>query len=350
MPYPHVRDLPPLHQQPQIQKSSANVQKAYSSIYNWQESVPPDSSENLSVPRTYARLLGYLILHAPTLNGQEFVAREINSANNNQDIYAALANQAIHLLMHCCALYCHASVKKEVGKLAWLRETDPACRLNDRLSERISGRDANYALSSNTLHSNSQTLHIMPRCKDFKLEFADKKIWSGSVWVFMAEYADINMFDLNEGLIDDPSNLIQLVSIFAELVDHLRMTLVPVRNQKNEWEIQPDEYTLWYDDAAEGALPRNYPAHSGSQITLKNHTPANPNTRSIPLPNPKYWALHAAATMTFQFSGAIQYLQHFTNHEEEDQDEFLDLNGSSCFVLHMKMDSAKISNTAKRAI
>lgn len=69
----------------------------------------------------------------------------------------------------------------------------------------------------------------MRRIVGHRAYFFMKRDWTGSVYAFMDEYADIKLEDLRGKLIDGPTNLMQLVTIFHELVDDLRMSLIPLR-------------------------------------------------------------------------------------------------------------------------
>ena len=74
--------------------------KAYTTCVTLENSFP---LANLSGPSTLvcARLLGYLILHAPTPGGQTCIVNEINSCNNDEKLHG-LAQFYVNYFLRVC--------------------------------------------------------------------------------------------------------------------------------------------------------------------------------------------------------------------------------------------------------
>lgn len=77
------------------------AQKAYTSCILLESSF---LLVNWSGPLTLvsARLLGYLIIHAPTHSGHTYIMNEINSCNDNQEKLQTLAQFYINNFLHVC--------------------------------------------------------------------------------------------------------------------------------------------------------------------------------------------------------------------------------------------------------
>ncbi|KZS86681.1 hypothetical protein SISNIDRAFT_491726 [Sistotremastrum niveocremeum HHB9708] len=361
----HTKDLPLLEGQDlmlgPVRRGTSEVQRAYRSVYEWQQTLPADTPAIVTRSRVAARLLGYLLIFAPTKSGMESLARQIESAQSKPQLYQELSDRIIRVLIRCFAVRSRGANPEKIDldhptrpsteerdSVARLQVVETTKSISALTKTKIVKRDAGCALSTPTAQKNearrivsqSETIHIIPRSLNCNLSSEGKRDWTGSVYAFMDEYADIKLEDLRGKLIDGPTNLMQLVTIFHELVDDLRMSLIPLRDPKDEWLIIPDQYTLWYEDSAHGSLPRNFDHNSGDIIKLTNHTHPSDGDY-VPLPNPKFWAVHSAATRAFQFSGAVRYVHYLTTIDRD----AMASDGSSGFVLGLKL--AKLSLTGR---
>ena len=91
--------LQPLHSNPFPTGMLAH--KAYTTCIMLENSFP---LANLSGPLTLvcSRLLGYLILHAPTPGGQMCIMNEINSCDDDEEKLHRLAQFYVNYFLHVC--------------------------------------------------------------------------------------------------------------------------------------------------------------------------------------------------------------------------------------------------------
>ena len=91
----------------QFQPSSEHYD-AYVRCYNFELITPIDAPAGYFSERVAARLLGYLLIHAPTSDGQDALAREITSCTDNVALFE-LAKLYMNDFIRCCELSFHPS-------------------------------------------------------------------------------------------------------------------------------------------------------------------------------------------------------------------------------------------------
>jgi hypothetical protein len=83
-------------------KASLDICTAYSKILKLEQDANSDANPKICEEKlVYARILGYLIQEGPSMHASEYVAREVNDCQNNDQSYRLGGMYFYHYICIC---------------------------------------------------------------------------------------------------------------------------------------------------------------------------------------------------------------------------------------------------------
>ncbi|KZS96593.1 hypothetical protein SISNIDRAFT_483149 [Sistotremastrum niveocremeum HHB9708] len=335
------KDLPPPDQ---FRRRGRGVKQAYRQIYalyeEHKELTPPRTTKKtakypVNNPLVCIRLLGLLLIHAPTKAGCITAAREISLCQGDLDTLLIVAERTVQLLMRCFkvgsrgptpTMEAHplrTSFDDDVTTIS--REMKSPSELPESVRQKILyTRQKSLCPIAAEKCPHFEVAHIIPWSINSEIDKPGqlaKMSWGSNVWAFLKWYGDIDPSPLQGNGINDPSNLIGMALACHRCFDRLELWLTPMDPDRN-----PHLYNLGLHRSVRSTILNLSKKTDMADIGLFDGSPRPERT---PIPNPKYLALHAAVCKIFNDSGAVWYvnsqLEHATSTMAED--------GSSAWLL-----------------
>ncbi|KAH9059012.1 hypothetical protein EDB87DRAFT_1563702 [Lactarius vividus] len=315
MPQPLPENVPPhLDRSEKIEE----IRKAYSTLLKIQEAITRGSHESHEQKLIRVRVLGYLIREGPSLTASEFVAKEVNSYEEDEDqIDKAGERYYLHYLRPfkkyggrtpgSSHSSCHAFETKKEMMMEMFRQADEPPRNHSTAKKKalvrdnyqciVSGRyDSQFVKKNDELKAEvlssrlpigvTQCAHIIPDSKHRNIsDSKDKHEHAASMWAILSCFGYGDLPDRLKG-----SGIHSLDNVMTLDLFH------------HDWF---DQLELW--------------------ITLTSAF------EDLPLPNPVYLEIHAACCRIAHLSGAGEYMDKVL--EDLEDTSVLSEDGSSAHIL-----------------
>ncbi|KAG9026895.1 hypothetical protein FRB95_008348 [Tulasnella sp. JGI-2019a] len=299
------------------------------------------------------RVLGYLLIHAPTEEGRMGVQTEIESCITDvqlMDLAQLYIDHFIRIFKRTAGstlLTSSDSSRSSLQKQGTLELLEEATKKHTTAKELALRRDNNRCLVTGKLNSNAyflqvetdptlegvlctvtQASHILPDCLGQHLKLGNHESsrmlnWVSLAWDTLGHSGQDNMVSdqLNERDIHHVDNIMTLDMTVHTLFDQL---------------------ILWFEP--EGDIPNQYRVCLKREINLGLPNPPVVTFTSsdprIPLPNARFLKLHAACVKVANLSGASEYIESMLRDVEEI--EVLASDGTSADVLEFALARSSI--------
>ncbi|KAF8575890.1 hypothetical protein K439DRAFT_1368763 [Ramaria rubella] len=328
--------------------AGSQTHKAYEKCLELEENAANTPTPWKSGPSSLvcARLLGYMIIHSPTAEGHMNIAKEINSCSKGVaqlyqlakfyiDRYLRVFRQNKGRTPVVASHPSRPSFDAIQDKLKLLLECPPknhsdakaATLVRDGYCCMVTGVCDMASFMANDQLDNmvrakqlevrtTQCAHIFaPSTSQGSGDNQDrpKHHYAASAWAVMERMGGVFLPDeLNGAAVHRLENILTLEVSIHDMFDSLY---------------------LWFEATADN-LPNSYRVCSNNPVLI-THIPSpvtfTSTHSSLPLPDPRYLALHAACAKVAHLSGGGEYIE--TVYRDMDSAEVLANNGSSADVL-----------------
>ncbi|KAF9240960.1 hypothetical protein BU15DRAFT_87516 [Melanogaster broomeanus] len=315
------------------------VDRAYSMILQFEQSAKSDKE------LVHARILGYLIIHGPSDDARETVAREVDSCHGDETKLGNLGQFYVehyirgfkkykgrtptpssHPSRHSFDILKDAvsseitepATQHRVAKRKALRRDNFRCVITGAVDDASAERDPELRQTALLLGVTvTHCAHIFPESTNMNISGdGNNKVqrdYAASMWAVMTRfgYGDLPQ-KLNGSNIHSLENILTLDGNMHEYFDTLKLWFEPTDI--------PDKYNIcWSEDwrrQVSGALSVQF---------------TTPDPEELPLPSPTYLHIHAACAKVAKLSGAGDYIDKLSRDLEEIR--VLSKDGSSAELL-----------------
>ncbi|KAH7886546.1 hypothetical protein F5I97DRAFT_1867971 [Phlebopus sp. FC_14] len=291
--------------------------------------------------RMHARILGYLILHAPSHMAQSEVVKVIHSCAEDQ--------KKLFDLGQCFRLWFIRPFKKSKGPTP--RSSDHPSRPSfDRVKEDLKAqikeapKDRKGAKTQALIRDGYRCpvtgLYDMIASKQSLVDGRSIKEAGGAVHTELAHILpESTYFDISKASTDKKdysASVLAVLQRFGYDVDQVNGAKVHslynvITMEKNAHDAF-DRLEMWFESTTEANC---YDVKTASSVALQLIRPqvtfTSPNPSILPYPSPQLLALHATCAKVAHFSGAAEYIDNFDS--DADHLDVLATDGSSSAVL-----------------
>ncbi|KAG8752590.1 hypothetical protein FRC11_008215, partial [Ceratobasidium sp. 423] len=266
------------------------------------------------------RILGQMLIQAPSVEGRAYVARRINNCINDRMVF----DLGQSYLSHFIAYFRSTSEAFSTPKSLW--ESPSEEDISDSLVEAVAKhaevkqqaliRDNYRCMLSSTVDTisveslpwlmdevmNSRKILVMsthccpilPRCENYgPAKASENPVTFGNLTQL---FGDVSGHGLSGSGINDLRNLMTLSIEVHESFSKLEIWLEPIEGTENQYNIRRRDLYI------EPHLP---PMVAFSNVST-----------DLPLPDPRYLALHAACARVIQLTGAAKYIAGILRNAE----------------------------------
>ncbi|KAH9000144.1 hypothetical protein EDB92DRAFT_1829591 [Lactarius akahatsu] len=340
------------------------IRKAYSTLLNIQEAISASdttkaSRESHEQKLVHVRVVGYLIREGPSLTASEFVAKEVNLCEEDEDKIDKAGERYFH--HYLCAFkksggrtpasslsaFDAFESKKEMA-MEMLRQAEKPPQdhkaakrqalVRDDFQCVVSGKyDLEMTRKNDDLRAAAcnfspprvgitQCAHIIPSSTNKSiLDSKDKHEHAASFWAILGCFGYEDIQDKLKGKdINSLDNVMTLGMEIHHCFDQLMMWFEAVEGS-------PDTYTIKATEPLVLALCKA----ADCKITL---TSAD---ERLPLPNPDYLEIHAACCRVAHLSGAGEYMDKVL--EDLEDTRVLSEDGSTAHMLSFALQKEAIA-------
>ncbi|KAH9175894.1 hypothetical protein EDB89DRAFT_235099 [Lactarius sanguifluus] len=341
------------------------IRKAYSTLLNIQEAISASdigttkvSCESYEQKLVHVRVVGYLIREGPSLTASEFVAKEVNSSEGDEDKIDKAGEKYFHHYLRAFKKSggptptsplsaCDAFETKQGMVTEMLRQADKPPQDQKEAKRQALARDnfqcivsGNYDLDMASQNDDlsaaacsfspprvgiTQCAHIIPSSTNENiLDSRDKHEHAASFWAILGcfGYEDLP-YKLKGKGIHSLDNVMTLGTSVHHSFDQLKMWF--------EAKGSPNTYTI----KATGPLFLTLCKAADCKITLTSEDPR------LPLPNPDYLEIHAACCRVAHLSGAGEYMDKVLDDLEDAR--VLSEDGSTAHMLSFALQKEAIA-------
>ncbi|KAF8596804.1 hypothetical protein BDV93DRAFT_610704 [Ceratobasidium sp. AG-I] len=275
------------------------------------------------------RLCGWMMIHAPSIAGRDYVVECVNRCTNDEEILAVGQGYLLYFVAYFKTKLhkptptssAHPSRPSmdvlQADTAALLRET-PQSHSNakklalarDNYRCMLSGHvDATSyeasAILQKMVHEKpgvnaapTHCCHILPQYLNQRLGDPYRLDASASVWTVLRCFGDVNPEELNGEDMHRLGNILTLGTGYHDSFDRLRIWLEPVEGTEHQYLIGR-------------SLPANHAEIKAPTVTFSTNHP------ELALPDRRYLALHAACAKVVHMSGAAHMISKILDEAEE---------------------------------
>ncbi|KAG8894860.1 hypothetical protein FRB99_000947 [Tulasnella sp. 403] len=308
-------------QTPDSEDTSSDIVKAaYKKVAAYMESAPVRLN---SKEPSYPKLLNAMLEFAPCEDGRNYVAQSIIDCSSDKDLHDLAQYWVMNLLTpikaqggRTPAPSSHNSdaahslsvtltpAKRDRGlmKLNALKRDGYRCTISksqdwNHFDEELGGPAMEL-----------EAAHILPfslnNLKSDQMASITLRSQKPVVWQIIEMFSRVRLEDLNGQDINRLENILTLSSIVHHRFGELNIWLKSVEGQPNCYRLELGPKVRYF---ASNVIP---PAGTMVEFTT-------PDTATLPLPDPRYLALHAACAQVAHASGAAKYIDELLRDVED---------------------------------
>lgn len=330
----------PLPQPHDLFLHATGAQAAYERIFSL------DDKDLLPV-----KLLGWMLIHAPTPEGRAHLVESINSCGNNQKIVDQGKFYLNHFMNYLrtkrYSQTCTPPADPLGPSVEAIRQRIPNSLVSTPASHEEAKsqaliRDGYRCILSGVVDLNcfdtipslpaevlnegrivlpTECAYILPSYVDKGIQSDGVQEFTSGVWSIVQLFGGISPEEFNGSGIHHLGNTMTLCVGLSGLFETLNIWLEPIEGTENQYAIKKKSPVIG------GGLP--------DTITLMSAFPDQ-----LPLPDRRYLALHAACAKVIHMSGASDYINEILNKLEHAQ--VLSEDGSSVELLESLLSGASL--------
>ncbi|CUA73707.1 hypothetical protein RSOLAG22IIIB_01222 [Rhizoctonia solani] len=266
------------------------------------------------------RMLGQMLLQAPSLEGLSFIATRINELPTDQDIFR-LASFHLDYFIGYLRYKQATSTQPFAEDLAFVQAISATLietpRDHSNGKELALVRDNHRCVVTGLVHDTSfetvpglraeviirgaatghtECSHILPKYLGRNIGDPQKRARSSYMWYILCMYGGIPIEALNGAGMNTLPNLLTLEDGLHSSFDELKIWF-EATGVENQYRI--------------GRRHQYYLNHLPQIVTLKT------SSLDLPLPDPRYLALHAACARVIHLSGAAKHIERVLRDEKK---------------------------------